>query len=203
MSGAGGGRPRRPLFLDLAGLEAHGGAVDPVRQIEAAHESAAVLVRAGRATADPDLTARLVALVEQVGLSTVADLWAARPARSLPGALWRLYALREWVRRDPVEASREYAAGIRHTAVSHVVAGAAEPPGPRELGELLDAVLRGVFDGDLAVALERAAAFCRVVSAGRADTTEGEGAASAAAGLLGTAGDLDAAAALWRAGELA
>ncbi|HRW17745.1 MAG TPA: hypothetical protein P5181_02755 [Dermatophilaceae bacterium] len=196
------GRPRRPVFLDAAAMEEHGEVVDPVQQIEAAHQSAAVLVGTGRAAHDPEVTARLVALVEQVGLSTVADLWSERPARSLPGALWRLYALREWVRQAPLEASREYAAGVRHTVVSHAVAGAAEPPGPDELAELLDAVLRGVFEGDLAVALERAAAFCRVVSAGRADVTEGQAPADQAASLLETAADLDAAAALWRQDRL-
>ena len=154
--------PRRPVFFDAGQLEAHGGWIDPTEQVEAAHETAAVLVHTGRAAQDPQLTARLVDLVEDLGLSTVADLWAARPARSLPGSLWRLYALREWVLRDPVEASREYAAGARRTAVDHAVAGAAEPPGPDELRVLVDAVLRGVFEGDLAVALERAAAFCRV-----------------------------------------
>ncbi len=202
MSEPGGGRPRRPIFFDAAALEAHGGAVDPVAQIEAAHESAAVLVRSGRAADDPALTARLVALVDEVGLATVADLWAARPARSLPGALWRLYAVREWVRRHPLEASREYAAGMRFADVDRVVAGAAEPPGPQELADLLDAVLRGVFVGDFAVALHRAAAFCRVVSAGRADLTEGSRSAFSAADLAGTADDLDAAAALWREGGL-
>jgi hypothetical protein len=198
----GGRRHRRPLFFDNAHLAEHGGAVDPVQEIEAAHQSAAVLVRAGRAADDPALTARLVALVEDVGLSTVADLWSTRPPRSLPGALWRLYALREWVRMHPLAASREYAAGMRHTGVDHVVAGPEEPPGPQELRELLDAVLRGVFAGDLAVALERAAAFCRVISAGRADVSEGPDAAQTAAALAGTAHDLTAAAALWRLGQL-
>lgn len=201
-SGGPGARPRRPLFFDNEKLAEHGGAVDPVQEIEAAHHSAAVLVRAGRAAEDPALTARLVALVEDVGMSTVADLWSTRPARSLPGALWRLYALREWVRTNPVQASREYAAGMRHTGVDHAVAGAEEPPGPQELRELLDAVLRGVFDGDLAVALERAAAFCRVVSSGRAEVSDGPGFAQTAAALLGTAQDLAQAAALWRRGEL-
>ncbi len=196
------GRPRRPLFFDAGALEAHGGTVDPVAQIEVAHESAAVLVHAGRAAADPELTARLVALVEDIGLSTLADLWADRPARSLPGTLWRLYALREWVRNSPHEASREYAAGLRFAAVDRVVAGAAEPPGPRELEQVLDEVLRGVFAGDLAVALHRAAAFCRVVSAGRAEDTAGERAAHTAASLLTTADDLDSAADLWRSGQL-
>jgi hypothetical protein len=194
--------PRRPVFFDAARLEAHGGWIDPTQQVEAAHETAAVLVHTGRAANNPEVTARLVDLVEDLGLSTVADLWSGRPARSLPGALWRLYALREWVLRNPVESSREYAAGARRTAVHHAVAGAAEPPGPDELRDLVDAVLRGVFEGDLAVALERAASFCRVVSAGRAEVSEGERTAYQAATLLDTAQDLEAAAALWRRGEL-
>src|SRR5699024_1971086 len=134
---------------------------------EAAHQTAAVIVGTGRAAHDPEVTARLVTLVEELGLDTLAELWADRPGRSLPGALWRLYALREWVRRDPQEASRDYAAGIRFADVPHVVAGVAEPPGPDELRDLTDAILAGVFEGDLAVALDRAAAFCQVVSAGR------------------------------------
>jgi hypothetical protein len=143
-------------------MEAQGGTVpDPAQVTEIAHETAAVLVGTGRATDDPALTARLVALVDELGLSTVAELWADRPARSLPGALWRLYALREWVQRSPEEASADYAAGIRFTDVNHAVAGVAEPPGPAELRELTDSILRGVFSGDFAVALQRAAAFCR------------------------------------------
>ena len=143
--------------------------LDPAQVTEVAHETAAVIVRTGRAARDPELTRRLVALVDDLGLSTLAELWADRPARSLPGALWRLYALREWVRRDPVGASADYAAGIRFTDVTHVVAGVAEPPGPAELQRAHRRHPHRVFDGDLAVALERAAAFCRVVAAGRAD----------------------------------
>jgi hypothetical protein len=125
--------------------------------------------------------------------------------------LWRLYALREWVQRSPEEASADYAAGIRFAAVNHVVAGVAEPPGPDELRQLTDAILRGVFEGDLAVALQRAAAFCRVVASGRADrahTTdiqdrEAAGAQTRrAASMLGTAEDLEVSARLWLAGEL-
>jgi len=183
-------------------MEALGGTVDPAETIEAAHETAAVLVRTGRAARDPAVTARLVTLVEEMGLAAVADLWANRPARSLPGALWRLYALREWVHRAPVEASADYCAGIRFTDVNHAVAGVAEPPGPQELTMLTDAVLTGVFEGDLDVALERAAAFCRVVAAGRADRSEGEELANRAASLLLTGEDLEGCAALWRSGEL-
>jgi len=202
MSEDGRDHPRRPALFSPAAMEAHGGSFDPVQEIEAAHETAAVLVHTGRAAHDPELTARLVALVEDLGLSTVADLWAHRPARSLPGVLWRLYALREWVRRAPTEASFDYSAGMRFTDVNHAVAGVAEPPGPDELSALTDAVLAGVFEGDLAVALDRAAAFCRVVSAGMADRSEGETAANRAAQLLLTADDLTGGAALWRQDQL-
>ncbi|MEO7130123.1 MAG: hypothetical protein ABIZ07_01945 [Dermatophilaceae bacterium] len=195
--------PRRPAFFSPSALEAHGGAYDPSEVIHAAHETAAVLVRTGRASHDPGLTDRLVALVDDIGLSTLAELWSERPARSLPGALWRLYVLREWVIRAPEEASREYAAGIRFTGPNHVVAGAAEPPGPHEISQVIEEILRGVFNGDLAVALERAAAFCQVVSAGRADIGEGPEVAERAASLLLMGRDLAACAAAWRAGVLA
>ncbi|MDU0313362.1 hypothetical protein RKE38_06645 [Phycicoccus sp. M110.8] len=209
---SGRDNPRRPAFFSPAAMETQGGTVpDPAQVTEIAHETAAVLVGTGRAAEDPALTERLVSLVDELGLSTVAELWADRPARSLPGVLWRLYALREWVQRNPEEASADYAAGMRFTDVNHVVAGVAEPPGPAELQALTDTVLRGVFSGDLDLALQRAAAFCRVVAAGRADrahstdVTDREAAGRQtrrAANMLTTAEDLEAGAHLWRAGEL-
>jgi hypothetical protein len=194
--------PRRPAFFSEAALEAHGPAYDPTEQIHVAHETALALVHAGRAASDPAVTRKLVALVDDIGLSTLAELWSQRPARSLPGALWRLYVLREWVQRAPDEASREYAAGIRFTGPNHAVAGAAEPPGPQEMGRVIDEVLRGVFEGDLAVALERASAFCRVVSAGRVDISSGDESAEQAANVLVMAEDLTVCARLWRADAL-
>lgn len=194
-------KPRRPSFRDPAALEALGEPSDPIGQLHAAHETAAVLVGTGRAAGDPATTARLVALADEIGLSTLADLWASRPARTLPGALWRLYLLREWVRTDPAGAAREYAAGVRFTEPNHAVAGA-EPPGPDEVRRVADQILGGVFSGDLAVALERAAAFCHVVVAGRAEVGEGRAAVMQAARLQTMAADLTACAALWRAGTL-
>jgi len=192
-------------------MDAQAGAPDPARVPEIAHETAAVIVGTGRAAHDHALTTRLVALVEELGLSTLAELWADRPARSLPGALWRLYALREWVQRDPVGASADYAAGIRFADVPHVVAGVAEPPGPAELQALTDTILTGVFEGDLAVALERAAAFCRVISAGRANLADDSDASDPvrssaqtrrAASMQTTGEDLEVCARLWRKGDL-
>ena len=210
--------PRRPAFFAPLSMDSRGSpeSLDPARITEVAHETAAVIVKTGRSAHDPELTARLVALVDDLGLSTVAELWADRPARSLPGALWRLYALREWVGRDGVGASADYAAGIRFADVQHVVAGVAEPPGPAEMRELTDAILTGVYEGDLAIALERASSFCRVVAAGRverandadvndaydSDPLWGSAQTRRAASLLTTGEDLEACARLWRQGDL-
>jgi hypothetical protein len=204
-----GSRPRRPALFGPAALDTFDGGNDPAALAEAAHATAAAIVDAGRRAADPELTARLVRLVEDHGLDTIADLWSGRPARSLPGALWRLYVVREWVRRDALGAATDYQAGRLLAEVADVVAGVAQPPGPDEVRALVDAVLTGVYSGDLDVALERAAAFCRVVSAGRAvragdltDHEESVGLTRRAASLQQTADDLEAAARAWRARDL-
>lgn len=180
-------------------MEAHGGTTPgPAETAEAAHAAARTVVQAGRG--DADTAARLVRLVEDVGLDTLAQLWSARPARSLPGALWRLYLVREWVQRQSLEASREYTAGMRVAEVSHVIAGIGEPSTADEVQVLADRILTGVFDGDLAVALERCAAFCRVIATGRAELADGD--VRSASAMLTTAEDLEASATLWRAGKL-
>ncbi|MFZ2479504.1 MAG: hypothetical protein WAW78_02445 [Propioniciclava sp.] len=194
-------KPRRPAFRDPSALEALGERHDPIAELHAAHETAAALLRTGRAAEDPAVTLRLIALVDEVGLATLADLWATRPARSLPGALYRLYVLREGVRHDPTGVAREYEAGIRFTEPNHAVAGV-DPPGPDEVLQAADQILRGAFDGDFAVALERAAAFCHVIVAGRAYATEGSDAVLGALRLRDVAADLTADASLWRDGNL-
>lgn len=203
--------PRRPALFGPAALASFSGGADPAELAEAAHATATALVTAGRGTDDPAAAQRLVHLMDDVGIDTVAEMWSDRPARSLPGVLWRLYALREWVRRDPAGAVVDFRAGEQLAEVSRVVAGAAEPPTPEALRELLDAILGGVFRGDLAVALERAGAFARVVATGRACRADdcGDTDPSAAseltrrsASLLRTAEDLEAAANLWRTADL-
>lgn len=201
--------PRRPAHFGPEAMEEHGGLTpDPAEVVEAAHQSAALVVSAGR---DADSTERFVALVDEVGLSTLASLWSERPARTLPGVLWRLYVIREWIRRDPERASREYAAGIRFAEAHHAVAGSAEPPGPVEVGLVADEILRGVYSGDVATALDRASAFCHVVASGRAeladdadidDPASGTRETTRAAAMQTTARDLAASAHLWRAGAL-
>ena len=222
----GAGRPRRPAFFGPAALDTFVGAPDPALRVEAAHATAEALLRHGRDGGD-DVAARLVAITDVHGIDEVAELWADTGAETLPGALWRLYALRAGIRQDPLHFARAFESGRLRAPVHEAVAGVGEPPGGDEVVALADAVLTGVFTGDFAVALERAAAFCRVVSTGQAvladdvpdalpadvpdDVVDVAGAGPAArahdltrraADLLRTAGQLEASAALWRAGRL-
>lgn len=203
---------RRPAMLSTERAELLPGEPDPAERNDLAHTTATALVTGGRAGADDaDLQRRLVRLVEVEGLDMLAQLWSASPAGTLPGALWRLYLLREWTRRDPRTIAERYHLGLHRAEVSGVVAGVASPPGPQEVRDLADAVLHGVFGGDLDVALDRAAAFLHVLVAGTAldadwvETSDSAGAdqlTRRAGALLATAEDLQQAAALWRAGKL-
>lgn len=203
-----GHRPRRPALFGPAVVDTFVGAPDPADRIEAAHSTAEALVRHGRTGGD-EVAARLVALTDEHGIDEVAALWADRPADTLPGALWRLYALRAGIRRDPHQLSRAFDIGRHRAPVHEAVAGVGDPPGPGEVLHLADAVLTGAFSGDLDVALERAGAFCRVVSTGWAlladdadDADRAAGLTRRAADLLRTATQLETAAACWRKGTL-
>jgi len=109
--------------------------------------------------------------VADEGIIELAALWAEAPAVSLPGALYQLVLLREWIVRNPVDASRFFTAGREVAEFSTVVAGVADPPSPEAVVRLADTVLSAAFDADLADALDRAGAFCRVVAAGRGHAT--------------------------------
>lgn len=198
-------------MLDPRDADALPGDADPALRDEIAHATARALVDRARTTADPAVVERLIHLVENEGLDTVAGLWADAAAVSLPGALWRLYVLREWVRRDLPTVMLRYRLGVEAAPVQEAVAGVPSPPEPGDLRILADAVLSGVFTGDLAVALERAAAFCRILSTGAAfdadsrevaDPTGATRMTRSASSLLRTAEELERAGELWRAGSL-
>lgn len=203
---------RRPATLTDERAATLPGAPDPAQRNDLAHETAAAMIHGGRDRAtDVDLQRRLVELVDTEGLDLLAQLWSASPADTLPGALWRLYLLREWTRRDPRVIADRYRLGAGRTEVAEVVAGVASPPGPEEVCDVADAVLHGVFGGELDVALDRAAAFLHVLVAGIAldadwvEETADESAMALtrqAGALRTTAEDLQQAAALWRAGKL-
>ncbi len=201
-------RPRRPAFPGARHFEEMTAECDPGERSAAADRCASLLVRGARGEADEAVVARVVHLADTQGLDTLADLWSGSPANSLAGCLWRLFLLRTWVYADPTAAAREFDAGRRHTPVHEVVAGVVDPPGPDEVRQLVDEVLRGVVRGDFSDTLWRAAAFARVVAAGRARvgathaTTPYDSDLSAAK-LVTMADQLEHAARLEASGELA
>lgn len=140
---------------------------DPAEVSRVAHATASALLSRVRAEPDVAIVDRLVSFTDDHGIDDIAELWSRAPASSLPGALWRLYLLQAMIHDDPRTAALLYERG-RTALVSadEVVAGAPAPAGPDELVALIDTVLRGLFEGDFAIALERAAAFCRVVASG-------------------------------------
>jgi hypothetical protein len=197
-------RPHRPaLFADLTEMiDAAGGASIGSRS-EIAAATAAVLVQAGRSPGDG---ARFVELADRVGLDTLAALWRDADPVSLPGALWALYLLRQWCHTDGDEVTRLWRAGEPLAPADVVVAGVGDYADLAAVRRMADAVLTGVYQGDLAVALERAAAFFRVVAAGRRSMGGvahlGLDGVDLAARNERVAASLSSAATHWRAGTL-
>ncbi len=181
---------------------------DPAELSRVAHSTAAALLSRVREDPQVDVIDRLVAFTTDHGIDDIAELWSRSPAKSLPGALWRLYLLQLMIHEDAQTASLLYERGrIEITSVDPVIAGAPASADAAELVALVDTILRGAFEGDFAVALERAAAFCRVQASGAAhladdyERTEPERATvltTRALRLATYATDLSACAALWR-----
>ncbi|MBA2509810.1 MAG: hypothetical protein H0V32_14130 [Nocardioidaceae bacterium] len=193
-------RPALPgdtVFDELPGDE------DPALRAETGARVARLLVRGARNSEDAAVAERVVQLADAHGLDELAALWAQAPADSLAGALWRLYLLQSSVHRDPSRAAREFAAGRAAAPVHEVVAGVVDPPGPTEVRQLADTVLRGVVVADLAITLERAAAFARVLAVGRAVLAENHPHSTRSASrLVVTAEQLERAAGIERGGQL-
>ncbi|MBX9472561.1 DNA-directed RNA polymerase subunit beta [Microcella sp.] len=206
-------QPRRPVRLPSEAFDVQPGGLDPAVTMRIAHDSARALVHRVRASDDPDLIERMVAYTDEHGLDVLAELWSQSGPRTLPGALWRLSLLRALVRGDAAGAALVFQRGSEVLSTADVViAGAESPTGPDEILRLADQVLRGAYDGDFAVALDRAAAFCRTSAAGAADLADDADAAlddarasdftTRAARLAATARDFTACARLERAGTL-
>lgn len=194
---------RRPALPGDRLFDALPGDQDPALRAESAARIARLLVRGARTSTDEAVVDRLVGLADEHGLDLLAELWQGAPAETLAGALWRLYLLRTWVHRNPRRAALEFDTGRHHAPVDEVVAGVTDPPGPDEVCEMVDTLLRGLAVGDLSVTLERAAAFARVVAIGRALLPDDSSETTRSAGrLIGTAEQLESAGRLERSGDL-
>ena len=167
-------RPHRPVRrADLSALAGAAEDLEPFAREELAAATAAAVITHGRSSGTS-----LVDLADRVGLDTLAELWRTQQPSSLPGALWALYLLRRWCRGHGDEVTRLWRAGRPYAPADEVVAGVSETADPAAMADLADAVLHGAYHGDFDVALERAAAFFRVVASGRRElATEDAGGA--------------------------
>lgn len=148
-------------------FDTYEGGDDPAQVLRVAHDTAHLLVNRARETDDPAVIDRLVAYTDEHGIDALAELWARSSPRSLAGALWRIYLMRVLIRQDPPGTSYLYQRGTEVLGtIDAAVAGAPMPTGPDEIIDLADQILRGLFRGDFGTALDRAAAFCRITSAG-------------------------------------
>src|SRR5690554_6105364 len=202
----------RPIRRPAAAFDQLVGSSDSAEAERVAHATASALVNRARADESGESAERLVAFTAEHGIDDIAELWAEAPAVSLPGALWRLYLLQMAIHHDAHTSALLYERGRNELrSADAAVAGAPAPASPDELVSLVDTILRGVFLGDFSVALERAAAFCRVQVSGAthlADDYEATEPSRAtelttrARRLSNYANDLSAAAGLWRVGSL-
>lgn len=202
----------KPTQFSGARFDEFEGGADPAQISRVAHETAEALLARVRGNPDATVVDRLVAYTDEHGIDAIAELWARSSPRSLPGALWRIYLMRALIRQDADTISFLFQRGTETTpTIDHVVAGASTPTGPGEITTLADEILRGLFHGDFAIALDRAAAFCRLTASGAVsladdlEPTNPERATSLtkqALRLSQTSSELAACSALWRAGSL-
>jgi len=198
-------------MLDAAVAAHIPGGIDPARRNEIGHLTAQAILRQTQANGDQAFVDRLLKLVETEGVDSLAELWSKADADTLPGTLWRLYALQQTTRRDGEQAAHWYRVGLPTAQVAGAVAGVVEPPTPEHLNRVIDEVLSGFFTGDLAIALERAAAYARVLVTGIAidaddrdfdDAKLSQQMTQVAGNLQQLATQLEDSARLWRLGEL-
>jgi len=201
-------RPRRPVAVEPRTFDQFEGAMDPALKLQIAHDTATALVARVRDEGTVDIVQRLLEYTQEYGVGELAELWASAPAHSLPGALWRLYVVHASIVNDPDTAAHAYRRGVNDlNTIDEVVAGARQPTGPEDIRELADEILRGAFVGELADALERAAAYCRIEAHGVTSLVAGSEIGTStllerAVTLADFANDFAASAKLDRSGQL-
>ncbi|MDO5724374.1 MAG: hypothetical protein Q4P33_08290 [Flaviflexus sp.] len=154
-------RPRRPAQIDPEQVEYLTGEPDPAFSSELAHASAQALLPTGdRQAVEPEVRTRILALVAEEGVDGIAESWVRAPADTLPGALWRGYLLREWIRREPEEVARRYGAAVKIAEAAEVDG---RPTSPAQIKQGWDRVLAGKGHENFAGLLRDSAEFADVI----------------------------------------
>jgi hypothetical protein len=151
----------------------------------------------------PEVVERVLHLVDNEGIDLIAELWAQEGSETLPGILWRLYTLREWMRKRSEEIAMYWRLGEPVEGAASAISGIDAYPDPQSIASTADSILRGAFTGDFAVALERAGTFCAIVAEGmKHDAPRREQLRRNASNLAQTSAEFLKAAALWRENAL-
>lgn len=163
------GQHHRPVLQPSSSFDWIVGSDEAGASQRLAQETSWALLDRVRSVADHEVVERVVGLASGEGIDDIAELWADSSAHSLAGQLWRIYLLRRITHADPEGTAELFRHGhATSRTIDPVVAGVADPIAPESIAALCDTILRGVFTGDLAIALERAASYCRVMSLGAA-----------------------------------
>lgn len=162
---------RRPVLQPSAAFDWIIGSDEPGSAHKLATETSWALLHRVRDGADPVVVERVISLATDTGagIDDIAELWSKAGPHALAGQLWRIYLLHRIVAANPSETAEIFRRGVLAAQTIHpVVAGVQDPISPESISELCKTILRGVFAGDLAAALERASSYCRVMSLGAA-----------------------------------
>lgn len=198
----GANRPARPAQIADAALNQLSGGVDPQQLDEMAHATAQALLARVRASEDPELVQRVLTLVDREGVDIIAELWAKSMPDTLPGILWRLYALRTWMRRNGSSLPHLWTLGEPTEGAASAITGIEEYPTADDIAATADSILAGAFAGDFAVALDRAGVFVTVIARGLMRRQRVKEPNKPVRTLLQTAGVFRNGADLWRRGQL-
>lgn len=143
----------------------------PERKAGLARDTALLIL--GRSTDTPlpdDMYTRVRAFIDEGGLDDVAHLWAEAEPVSLPGALWRLYRVRDQILKQPEDIAHLVSLGHDSLdTIDPVVAGLRDPITPEGILTLIESVFFGAFDGELTEALTRVGALAKLVAKGLLD----------------------------------
>lgn len=150
--------PRRPAMLSAEAADQIVGDEDPAEGSALAHTSAWALLGVGDEEFGQEAVQRLRATIAVEGVDVVAHMWSRSPDFTLPGALWRLWLLKEWCDRDLAEVRERFDEGIRGVAVDLRFDAVID-----EVGALLGGERT---EDDLALILSEAAAVMRVCAGG-------------------------------------
>ena len=170
MDGTGGAkRPRRPAMLDPAQAEELPGGYDPALRNEVAHTTAAALVHQGAgATPTPRSSPGWCPSSSARGSTSSPPCGRTARRTACPARCGGCTCCASGCGGTPRPSPTGTASASRRRPCTTPSPAWPSAPGPADVLAVADAVLSGVFTGDLAVALERAAAFCRVLATGAA-----------------------------------